>query len=679
MFSLKVPNGTTMLEISYTGYETQDIAIDASGVVNVALAEGKLLEEIVVVGLGINRNSRSVAYANQTVKSDDLMALPNKNALEALRGKTAGVRITTGSGSVGASSKIVLRAEASLTGNNNALIVVDGIPIDNNSSIGGLGAGEGGYSDYGNRSNDLNPNDIESVTILKGPSATSLYGSRGASGVVLYTTKKGGKGKPKISFNSSSSIEKAYVLMKRQDKFGQGLINPDGTTNLDSGENFSWGPAFDGVVRPWTSPIDTDGDGKVEYLSRPYSAVPNQLENLFRTGRTNTNNIALSGGSEGFTYYASFANTNQKGILDNTDYNRNNITLRATAKFSEKLSSEFGVTYANINQNTTQEGSRAFEGQNAYASALQAPVNIPYGELRDYNNPFHSFGGYYGTYTINPYFIANEYTNNGKINNLLGNFSLNYKLFKGFNLNARVGANVVGTEINQTTPQYKYENHLIWEDNLHLVERENRQKSSGAYLRRDQNTKNLDLTATASYNTTLDNAGKWNLSTTVGYNYFDRTSSQLTAETQGGLVVPKVYNLGNSLNQSKSTQLDNKYRIMGFLGNAGVNYENKVFLEYSARKDYSSTLPVANQSFFYQAVGASAVLSEILKLDKSSLNYLKARASYGTTGKDAGTYLLQSVYLGNPVAVVNGDIYDINFPLNGQTGFSKGNQIGNLA
>ncbi|MBK9744808.1 MAG: hypothetical protein IPO94_18530 [Saprospiraceae bacterium] len=361
----------------------------------------------------------------------------------------------------------------------------------------------------------------------------------------------------------------------------------------------------------------------------------------------------------------------KKGILDNTDYNRNNVTLRATAKFTEKLSSEFGITYANINQNTTQEGSRAFEGQNAYASALQSPVNIPYNELRDYNNPFHSFGGYYGTYTVNPYFIANEYTNNGKINNLLGNFSLNYKLFKGFNINTRLGANIVGTEINQTTPQFKYENHLIWEDNLRLVERENRQKSSGAYLRRDLNTRNLDLTATASYETALDSDGKWNLNTTLGYNFFDRTTSQLTAETQGGLVVPGIYNLGNSLNQPKASQNDSKYRIMGFLGNAGLNYENKVFLEYSARKDYSSTLPVANQSFFYQAIGASAVLSEILNLDNTNLNYLNARASYGTTGKDAGNYLLQSVYQGNPVAVANGDIYDINFPLNGQTGFQK--------
>lgn len=676
-FSLKVSDDITALVISYAGYETKEVILGSGSLFNVVLNEGQLLEEVVVVGLGIDRNARNVAYANQTVKSEDLMALPNKNTLEALRGKTAGVKITTGSGSVGASSKVVLRAEASLTGNNNALIVIDGIPIDNNSAVGGLGTGEGGYSDYGNRFNDVNPDDIESVTVLKGPSATSLYGSRGASGVLLITTKKGLKGKPKITFNSTTSIEQAYVLLKRQDKFGQGLLNPDGSNTIDSGENFSWGPAFDGVSRPWTSPVDADDDGDLEYLTRPYSAVPNQLENFFRLGRTNVNNLSVSGGNDGFTYYASFANTYQKGILENTDYNRNNITLRATAQLSDKLSSEFGVSYATVNQNTAQEGSRAFEGQNPYASAIQAPVNIPYNELRDYNNPFHSFKGYYGTYTVNPYFILNEYVNQGDISNLLGNFSLNYNLFKGLSLNTRIGANIVGTEIEQATPQYAYANHFVWEDNLRTVERPDRQQSAGGYLRRNLNSKNLDWTTTATYGTHLDEEQRLKFSTTVGYNLFDRTTTSTIAETQGGLVVPGVYNLANSLNQTRAEQSDSKYRLMGFFGNAFVGLDNTFFLEYSARQDYSSTLPLDNQSFFYQAIGASAVLSEAFGLKDSKLNFLKARVSYGTTGKDAGLYLLQSNYLGNPIAVANGDIYDINFPLNGQTGFSKGSQIGN--
>ncbi len=206
MFSIAVPQGMKKLVISYIGFSDQEIDVTDQNQVEVTLTEGQLLDEVVVTAMGTERNSRNVVYANQTVSGEDLLSLPNKNTLEALRGKTAGVRLTTGSGSVGASTRIVLRGEGSLTGNNNALIVVDGIPIDNESTSGGAGSSTTGYADYGNRFNDINPDDIESVTILKGPSATSLYGSRGASGVVLIKTKTGAGNKGtnmKISLNSS--------------------------------------------------------------------------------------------------------------------------------------------------------------------------------------------------------------------------------------------------------------------------------------------------------------------------------------------------------------------------------------------------------------------------------------------------------------------------------------------
>ena len=680
-FTLDVPAGSTELIVSYIGFTEKRVNIENLTTVNIILSQGQLLDEVVVTALGIQRNSRDVVYANQTVNSEDLMTAPNKNTLEALRGKVAGVKITTGSGSVGASSRIVLRAEASLTGNNNALIVIDGIPVDNNSTGGGAGGGEAGFSDYGNRFNDLNPDDIASVTVLKGPSATSLYGSRGASGVLLITTKKGQKGQTKVTINSTTSMEKAYVLLQRQDQFGQGLINPDGSTNFDTGENFSWGPRFDGVVRPWTSPIDTDGDGTLEYLSRPYSAVPNQLENFFQTGRTNVNNIALSGGNDKFTYYASYANTYQKGILDNTDYTRNNLTLNASAELTSKLSSSFSISYANIDQNTAQEGARAFEGANAYANAIQGPVNIPYNELRDYKNPYHGFEGFYGSYTVNPYLVLYEYVNHGKISNVLGNFSLNYNLAKGLNINAKVGTNLVNTGIDEAVPTFSYKSHYAWEDNLALSQRlegNPRYTSGGTYLRNNINSRNIDFTTTANYTRKLGGTEKFGLNTSIGYNIFDRTISNTTAQTQGGLVVPGVYNLGNSRSQPRSDQNDSRYRIMGFFGNAGVSMDNKLFLEYSARADYSSTLPVDNQAFFYQAIGASAILSDYLGLKESkNFNFLKLRGSFGTTGKDAGLYLLQSSYAGNPQLAAFGDIYDINFPFNGQTGFSKNGQIGN--
>lgn len=259
-FSIDVPANINSLVVSYVGFSEKIIDITGLTSVNVTLSEGQLLDEVVVTAAGVSRNARETVYANQTVSAEDLLSVTNKNTLEALRGKTAGVRLSTGSGSVGASTRIVLRGEGSLTGDNNALIVVDGIPIDNTSTSGGAGSSTTGYADHGNRFNDINPDDIESVTILKGPSATSLYGSRGASGVVLIKTKRGSKGASmKIDLNSSYSAEEAYVLLQRQDRFGQGYDN----AHFDSGENWSWGPAFDGVVRPWTSPVDTDGDGAV--------------------------------------------------------------------------------------------------------------------------------------------------------------------------------------------------------------------------------------------------------------------------------------------------------------------------------------------------------------------------------------------------------------------------------
>lgn len=676
-FSLKVPAEVTALVISYAGYETQEVVLGATNSVTVSLNEGKLLEEVVVTALGNVRNSRDIVYANQTVSTEDLNRNPNKNALEALRGKAAGVRITSGSGSVGASSKIVLRAEASLTGNNNALIVVDGIPIDNSSRVGGEGSGEGGYSDYGNRFNDINPNDIESMTILKGPSATSLYGSRGASGVVLVTTKKGKQGKPQITFNSTTSVEKAYVLLKRQDQFGQGLINPDGSTTWDSGENFSWGPRFDGVVRPWTSPVDTDGDGTKEFLSRPYSAVPDQLENFFRTGRTNINNFSIGGGNDKYTYFASYSNTYQKGILDNTDYQRNSLTFNASAVLSSRLTSNFGITYANVNQNTALEGARAFEGNNSYASALQSPNNIPFNELRDYNSPFHDFAGYYGSYTINPYFILNKYRNNGKVNNVLGNFSLNFNILEGLNWVNKIGTNLVGTNIEESTPIYAYQDHEVWESNLTLVNRGGRQSSGGLYRRENSYSRTIDYTSQLNYSFKLDQTGDFEANTLLGFNLFDRRNTVSSGETRGGLIVPDVYNLANSVELARARQDDNKYRIMGFFGNASINWQKKLFFEYSARQDYSSTLPVNNQSFFYQAFGTSALLHELLDLQSDKVNFVKLRASYGTTGKDAGLYQLNSVFLGNPLVEDWPDIYDITLPFNSSSGFSRGNLVGN--
>lgn len=673
-YTLSVPAEGGTLVFTFIGLVSQEIEIAGRSTINVEMASDvQQLSEVVVSATLVERTSRDIVYANQTVSSEDLLSTPSKNALEALRGKTAGVRLSTGSGSVGASTRIVLRGEGSLTGNNNALIVVDGIPINNETTSGGSGSSTSGYADHGNRFNDINPDDIESVTILKGPSATSLYGSRGASGVVMITTKKGSQkeGKMQVGVNSSYSQEKAYVLLKRQDRFGQGYDN----AHFDSGENWSWGPAFDGVVRPWTSPIDSDGDGAVEALTRPYSAVPNQLQEFFNIGSTLNNSITLSGANNGFTYYASYGNTDQKGILDNTWYKRNTVMLNASAKLSERVRSDFKVSYANVRQNTAQEGSRPFEGNNAYAMAVQSPTNIPFGELRDYTSPFHDIDGYWGSYSsVNPYYILNGYGNEARINNFLGNAAVTYNILEGLDITGRFGANVINTTVDTWTPVFTPATQLVWGDDFSLTTRETKHESLGEYINYFKQNVNLDVSVLANYTKNLSEDFK--LDFTGGYNLFQTERETLQGSTVGGLVVDGVYNLSNSALAPRSDATRQKYRIFGILGNARLGYKNSVFLELSGRQDWSSTLPAENNAFPYGAVGTSVVLTDLLGIESQTLSFAKLRASYGSTGKDAGLYLLNSYYVGNPTIIDLND-YTLFFPLNGQPGFSTGTQIGN--
>ncbi len=672
-FELTIPNDAGTLVFSFIGMKNFEMEIGNQSNFNVKMETDVFgIDEVVVTALGSKRNAREVVYATQTVNSEDLLSTPTKNALEGLRGKTAGVKLSTGSGSVGASTRIVLRGESSLTGNNNALIVVDGIAIDNSTSSGGAGTSTTGYSDFGNRFNDLNPNDIESVTILKGPSATSLYGSRGSSGVVLITTKKGSKGsKMRINYNGSSSMETAIVLLQRQNEYGQGFDN----SNLDSGENWSWGPKLDGVVRPWTSPIDSDGDGSLEALTRPYSAVENQLQDFFDTGLTQNHSFDLSGAKEGFTYFASYGNTNQTGILDNTYYKRNNISFNASAQLSEKLRSDFKVSYANVRQNTVQEGSRAFEGNNAYAMAVQSPVNIPFTELKDYNNPFHAMNGYWGSYSsVNPYYILNEYGNEANIDNFLGNASLTYEIMDGLSLTGRFGGNIVTTNTDVWTPPFSPSQQLVWTDNFEIATRDTKHESLGDYTKYTGRTENIDVMAMANYSKSFSE--DFTVDASAGYSYFQRKTESLTGATVGGLTVPGVYNLANSVETPSATQYKSKYILYGALANATIGYKNAAFLEFSIRNDWSSTLPAESNSFLYGAVGTSLIITDLFNIESEILNMGKLRASWGTTGKDAGLYLLDSYFVGNPSIVALGD-YELFFPKDGIPGFTLGNTIGN--
>ena len=693
-YSLEVPDGANTLVVSYTGYATQEVAIGSSNALDVVLAAGSALTEVVVTATGITRNKSDVVYANQTVNSTDLNSVTNKSVLNALQGKVAGVKIGSASGAVGASTRVVLRGETSLTQGNNALIVVDGVPVNNSSAAGGGGTGKAGdrdnYVDFGNRGNDINPDDVESVTVLKGPAATTLYGSRGGSGVILITTKKGKRGdKANISFTSSYSVEEAYVLYKNQERFGSGYASCGGCgggINIFMGENFAWGAEYDGRMIPWTAaPADADGhliplsNGKIEQLVRPYSAVKNNIQSFFDIGNTARNNLTISGGTDKFNYYVSYTNFNNEGIVHNTKLNKHNLLLNVGSQFSAKLRSDFSMSYSKLKQRGATEGGYPFgysSGTPAMAFVTQTPANIPFTELRDYNSPYHDFKGFYGQYSINPYYILENQNVSNTVDNVISSVSLSYSPITSLTFVGKVSTNFITSNVTEQNPKFFYERGLSWSDGeLSDFESPRNSFSLGSYKESTNRIINLIYDAYGTFGKQLNDDFK--LTTTLGFNSIDNANRNVAGTTVNGLVIPGFYDLTNSAEAPRSAATSAQYRIFGVYSNTSVGYKNWLFAEYSARNDWSSTLPTGKRGFFYQGGGISVVPTNLESFNAGPLSFLKFRAGLGSAGKDAPQYRLNSYYGVNPLLLDLGDDYQVRFPFGGVPGARKLNIIGN--
>jgi TonB-linked SusC/RagA family outer membrane protein len=693
-YSIELPAGATTLVVSYTGYKTQEVAVGASNNIDVTLAAGESLGEVVVTATGLTRNKSDVVYANQTVNSADLNAVTNRSALNALQGKVAGVKINAASGAPGASTRIVLRGETSLTQGNNALIIVDGVPVNNSAASGGGGTGKNGdrdnYVDFGNRGNDINPDDIENVTILKGPAATTLYGSRGGSGVVLITTKKGKKAeKANISVSSSYSQETPYILFKYQEQYGSGYESCNGcggTTKIFMGENFAWGSKFDGRLIPWTSvPVDDHGDpiplsnGKIEQLVRPYSPVKNNLRNFFDTGSTLRNNVSIDGGNDKFTYFLSYTNFNNVGTVMNTKLNKHNVQLNVGAQFSPKLRSDFRINYSKSNQRGATEGGYPFgysAGTPAMAFVTQTPSNIPFHELRDYESPYHDFKGFYGQYSINPYYILDNQDVRNSVDNVISSASVTYSPTSFLSFTGKVSTNFIISTVTEKGPKFDYLAAHTWADG-ELVDggRGGNTQSLGSY--KESNNRNTDMVYDLFGTFSKSLGSNFKLSTILGFNSIEQAYRRVQGSTVGGLVIPGFYDLTNSAQDPRATNESTLYRLWGAYLNNSIGYKDFMFLEYSARQDYSSTLPEGNRGFFYQGGGLSFVPTNLTNFSVEGLSAMKIRAGLGSAGKDAPLYRLNTTYALNPLLLDLGDDFQNRFPFNGVAGAHKGNTIGN--
>ena len=388
-----VENNATLV-FSFVGYQTMEVPVRGRTVIDIALQTqaGTLIETIVTAN-AIRRDKRSLGYSAPVIRSEELLTGRNTSPLNALQGKVAGVNITSTASAPNSSSRIVLRGGSSILGNNQALIVVDGVPIDNSDFLGGsdirlANVDARSTINFGNRGNDLNPEDIESITVLKGPTAAALYGTRASNGAVVITTKSGRKGqKNEVNVSSTVTFSNILKLPTYQNSYGQGYnigfaANGDPEYYNDPIENWSWGPPFNDSLVDWGQEIN----GK--RLQKRYSAQPNNVKRFFELGRMISNTVTFAGSGDKTTFYLSLNGLNSDGIMPSKkdNYNRYNARFNGSAQFSNKFSASIGLNYSRINSNLVQGGQGV---GSVYDNVLQTPRDIPIDKMDDLNNPYY--------------------------------------------------------------------------------------------------------------------------------------------------------------------------------------------------------------------------------------------------------------------------------------------------
>lgn len=651
-YSISVPAGSDVLVFSYVGMITEEREVSGA-TINVEMkADEEVLDEVVVTAVGVTRSEKSLGYAATKVDNDEITKSSSSSAMNSLQGKVAGVQISTSSGAPGASTKVVLRGYSSIGGNNQPLFVVDGVPVDNGST-GSFGVSRS--QDFGNRANDINPEDIESVNILKGASATALYGSRAANGVVMITTKKGSQNqKMKVNVTSSADFSEPLRLPQLQNVFGQGWSG-----HWASDENGSWGPVMDGEMRLWGNTYNNSRQLK------PFSPQPNNIKDFFDKGVGYTNSVSFSGGNEKSTFYTSYANVTQDGIVptDADSYKRNTLSFRGSHE-GQRLSADVSVNYVkkNVSAVTTGQG-ESDGGATLYQELLQIPRDFSIVDFQDYeDNPFNTIDYFYTPYADNPYFVLNENGNRFNEDRMYGNMSLKYNLLPGFNAQWRVGGDFANSQLKdwgaiaKTTPGSP---------------NSSRSDVVGKVTEVTYHVQELNSDFLLTYDKNLTDALTLNL--LAGYNVNERSYGRLSSSVSD-LTIPEYYNLSNSSSTPVTETYNMKRRLYGVYGQADLGFNDYLYLTFTARNDWSSTLPADNNSFFYPSANLSFVLSDAVPAIKSFLPFAKLRASWGRTGNDAAPYSVHSVMVGSEVWVPFGSI---NFPFAGVNAFEVSNQIGN--
>lgn len=611
-FTLQVTSGAT-LELSYIGYKTQQLkAVSDFGTIQMS-DDTEVLQEVVVTALGIKREKKALGYAMQEVKGESLVEARETNLANALSGKISGVQIIRSSNGPGGSSKIQLRGANSVTGTNQPLIVVDGVPMDNFTGASNNDI-DNPSMDMGNGLSDINPEDIESMSVLKGASAAALYGSRAGNGVILITTKKG-KENPGLGVTISASVsaETLFMLPKRQTSFGQGENGVYDATNGNS-----WGPAITGQEY-------TKWDGSTGIMQ-----TYDNVKNYFDTGINFTESISFSQMFGKTAIYTSLNRMDDASKIPGSELHRTNLTLRASSSFGkdDRWSVDAKVQYINsLANNRPQGGSR---DANAFYTVFNLPTTI---DIRDFSSPLKDEYGnmtWWNRSGVNPYWLKEYNPNKDSRNRFLMNGSLKYKITEWLDAEIRAGSDMYFTErddklyagstINDGDSRYTMGEQKFYENNFSFL-------ISGH--------KDHIL-------------GNWGGNFSFGGNLMERKSTGVEV-SMGKLTAPDLFSLNNGLkDQLGITEFYSHKKINSLYGTLGINYDGWAFLDATFRNDWSSALSKKNRSFFYPSVSVSWVISDMVnKIGKTMpewFTYAKVRASFAQVGNDMDPYQLYDTY-----------------------------------
>lgn len=596
-----------VLVFSFIGYEKKEVPVGAQTVLNITLQQSaSQLGEVVVTALGIERKTRSLGYATQQLNNTDLTAVrqPGANIMNSLSGKVAGAVITPAATGPGGAVRVVLRGNRSISGNNNALIVVDGVPIDNTMTTepGGSGSANtvatqqksiaSGYSGSDGAAS-INPDDVESITVLKGPTAAALYGSRAANGALIITTRKGKSGKVSMNYNGGVAIDRPYLLMDLQNTYGRGN---GGVYGAQAGE--SWGA--------------------------PATTYKNNVRDFYNTGVTLNNSVNISGGTDKLKGYASYTHNANNGIVPKNKLERNTLNLRLTGELLPRLTTDVKLTYMNqVIKNKPRLGDNG-----ATNEALIMPRDMHPDSLRNFeqlDKTGQPVPVYWTTNAAfqNPYWDVHRTALNEERNRIMLMGLAKYQLTNWLSIQGRYSLDryddkITGSYYFGTTPMPTLTGGRYQE----------------AYVNRWE--RNMDLLISGNNKLGSDFGINYNAGAAVlrnrGYN------SQSFAN---GLSIPNQFNLNFAATPAFSSLIVEK-EIQSVYGNAQLDFRQQLFLDVSARNDWSSTLP-APHSYFYPSIGLSAILSDMLKLP-DWITFSKVRAAYTQVGNDADPFLLIQPY-----------------------------------